>query len=51
MKIKPEDLKDWDKLTKKEQARLKKIHAPRFEQQYNVKGVKSTTAREIKKNG
>lgn len=42
-------LPGWNQLTKKEKERLRRIHAPRFKEQYNMTGNLSTTKRELAK--
>ncbi len=43
------DLPNWKKLTKKEKERLKKVLAPRLEQNYNIDGKDSISKKELKK--
>ncbi len=43
------DLTNWKKLSKKEKERLKKVMAPRLEQNYSIDGNLSISKKELKR--
>ena len=49
--MKLEKLPNFNKLTKKEQERLREISKPRIDSNYNVDGSLSVSKKEINKNG
>jgi hypothetical protein len=43
------DLPKWEKLSKKDRERLKKVFAPRIKAKYNLDGSKSASKKELEK--
>lgn len=41
------DLPKWDKLSKEEKERIKKVYAPRLKQKYDLEGKLSVSKKEL----